>query len=297
MVQNQWVISFLDPDSQEPNLAPVRVCGWKKPVPRTVGQSNVCHTASRRKETRHGSFADTMPKLVLAGYAMHRCPTEKAIKKFFKASNRLSPALRNEYFESRRSFLDVFLRSALIPRDHRAKLFFTVKVLKFLRDIVWLRGSYVPELERKPEDQDGSWCSGTVAAGCRDGFGVEFFAKRSAEIWRKGYTVLPSFGTFVGARADVVLAMGYLSFLAESSFENYLSFAHSLFPGEEALNGDADRKLWNQIINTGEDGREKGEQDAGRGRYALMRELMMGHLECDGERVWARRKRGLWMCS
>lgn len=95
--------------------------------------------------------------------------------------------------------------------------------------------------------------------------GVEFLAKKSAETWHKGYAILLSLGTFAGARADVGLAMSYQIFLAEGSFGDFLSVVHSPIPGEEALNGKADRKRWTTIINAGKEGREKESKMLGEG--------------------------------
>lgn len=194
-------------------------------------------------------------------------------------------ALREEQQGSRRSSLVAFLQIAFIRRIHRANLLFLVQEVKFLRDIVWPRGAFKLAKELNPEDQGESSCSRTTAARYRDVFSDAFFAKRSAEIWHRGYAILPGFETFASAPADVLQAMSYPVSVSKKSFGEFLRLMHSYFPREEALKKEGSRKLRNPTINLGKEEHDKIERDAGKARHTSKPELLMKHLECDEERV------------
>lgn len=54
----------------------------------------------------------------------------------------------DEHIESRKSFLVAFFRSALIPKECEANLFFSLEEVKVLRELVWICRLYQYAKER-----------------------------------------------------------------------------------------------------------------------------------------------------
>lgn len=122
----------------------------------------------------------------------------------------------------------------------------------------------------------------------RNRWGAAFFAKRPSEIQQRKYTILERVGTFAEGPRKVPRSPAYLDTLTESSFGEFLQFVQYTFESEESLIEEANRTLWNPIINAGDEMCDERERDTERARYKSRRRLLTEDLENHGDRVWAK---------
>lgn len=79
------------------------------------------------------------------------------------------------------------------------------------------------------------------------------FAKEAAEAQHRRYAFLEGFWTFTETLENVLQLLDYPDTLLEGSFGDFLQFMLSTFESEEALKEETNRKLWNSIINAGDE--------------------------------------------
>lgn len=113
-------------------------------------------TKAKAKHLKHGRFAGSVFKSHPVGYESKQYSSELAVFTEFKRNTRLPPALQEDDLESSSSSLLDLLRSAFIPKEHRASLFCTVEEVKFWREGVWVCRVYHYIEERVLNSRDES---------------------------------------------------------------------------------------------------------------------------------------------
>lgn len=144
------------------------------------------------------------PKNSGSDYVRRRYPFEVDISAAFKKSSTLSRAVRDDVLDSRRYALVIFFLSTFVNKKHRAITFFTFRKMKFLRQMVWVCGSYQYGTELGTERKIGGYCWATAVAVYQHGLEVTIFANREAEIQRPRQASLEEFETLAKALEKVL---------------------------------------------------------------------------------------------
>lgn len=94
------------------------------------------HTQAKRKGLRLGERNDLVSLSRSAAYKSCRSSDSIAVSAAFRRKSRLSLALWNSNFASRRFFWVALFGSDFIPNEPRANFYFSAKEVLFLREVV-----------------------------------------------------------------------------------------------------------------------------------------------------------------
>lgn len=189
--------------------------------------------------------------------------------------------------------ISAFLRSVHIPKDHRAHTFVSLQDFKVLRRLVTLWGVY-SELflseDRIPlaEQASDNW---EKVLQQDDYLSTSFFKQKRTELKFNGFAVLEGIADPMNyppgtLDEEVELPAQFPAMSLGALFDR----VHNMFPGEDQLRDEEERKDWNPIVNSGDEPTDKNQRDMGVGRYATTNKFLMKTMETKHNVELARRR-------
>ncbi len=176
----------------------------------------------------------------------------------------------------------VFLRSIMIPKNHRAELFVSYDSIRVYRLMACLWACFKEFF--KKDGQHDLGVSNPIPAVDRWNhvidsmkkmdsdlhyLGMSFFQTRNQEFKANGYTILDGMGDPFALSGTVDMASikkEDYGFPEQSNGEWFLAI-ENLFPGERYLQSEDNRTYWNPIVNTGNNDYDRTQRDMGIARY------------------------------
>ena len=178
--------------------------------------------------------------------------------------------------------ISAFLRSVHIPKDHRAHVFVPLSHFKFLRTMATYWGMYselflAEDPEPKSNQPEQNW---EQVLTKDDYMSKSFFAPKKTELTLRGYITLAGIADVLGFPENVLsghveVPAGFPNMSCGQMFDRI----HRMFPGEEALREEDDRKDWNPIVNSGDERKDENQRNMGVARYSTTNRFLMETLE------------------
>lgn len=134
----------------------------------------------KAQNLKHGRLADSVFESHPVGYDSRQYLGTLSVFMELKQSSRLPPALQGNDLEFRTPSLVALLRPAFTPSGHRGNLLFKVEEVKFLRDMVRVRGAYQYIAERMGDGGDESAFQTMATARHKKELGAALFTKRAS---------------------------------------------------------------------------------------------------------------------
>lgn len=230
-------------------------------------------------------FKDDVPKQPPIGFENIVVDKDFELGKDWVLEVRRPQGIQSSSPESAHDSVRPFLQAALIHRTHRANLFFQKDEVVGLRDMVWfLFGRRAVKEFGFPQFSSSKDLVSFVVEQSNKGFGQASISKARAELDHRGYTLLDGFLDFKDFKAEIEANQDSPwhkcpQLFRDIGLENWFNFVYETFPGEAYLKDEANRILWNPIVNTGYTRRDKGDRDEGKTRYMGTERLLTTHLE------------------
>lgn len=134
---------------------------------------------------------------------------------------------------------------------------FSVEEIKFLRELVWVRGACQYSKERAVKGGNKNRLRRPIVWMYQRESGTAFVAERAEEAAHPGYATMTETGKAAQVSEDSFQSLEYQVRLPEQSFRKFLKLLRSKFNAEDKLRAKENRTLRNYIFNLGAEKRHR----------------------------------------
>jgi len=291
---------------------------------RTEKQAKTTGSTSQTNDESYGSFNDVFdPTVVPFGYEDKHTfwslkstdyPDDDFIRNFRK-----HPRFRNEEMEDEwdRSHViqlprdnsvttidtTAYLHSIFIPYEHRANIYLTVPIIKYIRSLAWAWGV------KKELYRDGGQLSSEISIlsqwknafnEANLPFASAFYGRKKIELMEAGYCILDDMADPMTIPTTILdISAKPPDGMSNMSLSQFFTQILQQFPGEQFLAEEKNRQHWNPIVNTGDEVLDENNRNRGIARYSTTNMFLTTHLEGSVQNIELAVRRSyldVWVC-
>ena len=174
-----------------------------------------------------------------------------------------------------------YFRLIHIPATHRAHIFVASPHLQYLRTMAFkwgIHGEIYGSRDDSEWTDDANHRWGQVNAA-NDYLAKSFFSRKKTELQLAGYCILEGMADPIGYPHDALESVTVPTDYPKMSSGQFFHTIHRMFPREDDLRQEENRKDWNPIVNSGNSEKDKRDRDMGIARYSSTKHFLMETLE------------------